>query len=184
MVKLFLCAVYAVLVVFSRLSSASDHEIGVRILFNEGRSVGLGNPCASKEREMIKTAFRKAASGEETIHRADRQLLSCSYLCEEYDTDICYLAHPHCAAPRKEDEVDHHDQPNYLDTVGLQKFQNEHILFEDICDMTFSSLEEKQKCDGQKTAIEDMMKEWLVPHLSDTCNHLLQNRVDLTCFRL
>lgn len=177
----FFCAVNAMIVA---LSHASDLEIGVRIIFNEGRSVGLGNPCSPKEREMIKTAFRKAASGGETIHRDDRQLLSCSYLCEEYDTGICYLAHPHCAAPRKEDELDHHDEPNYLDPVGLQKFQSEHILFEDICDMTFSSLEEKQKCDSQQTAIQKMIQEWLVPHLSDTCNHLVENSIGLTCFRL
>lgn len=155
------------------------------MLLNEGRrATGLGNPCNDMERELIKTAFRKAASGEEAIKRSSRQLLSCSYLCEDYDTDVCYLAHPSCAGWRRDDEVDHHGDENYPDKIGIEKFENDHVLFENICDMSVSSIEEISKCDKEKKAIKEIVHDFLETHVSDTCSRLIHTKLDLTCFRL
>lgn len=175
---------FATILFFVTLSTVISSEVGVRVLLNEGRRTGLGNPCNAMERELIKSAFRQAASGENYVKRTSRQLMSCSYLCEDYDRDVCYLAHPSCAGWRREDEVDHHDDENYPDKVGIEKFENDHVLFENICDMSVSSIEEISKCNTERAAIKNIIHDFLESHVSDTCVRLIRTKLDLTCFRL
>lgn len=157
------------------------------MLLNEGhrsKRTGLGNPCSDKERDLIKVAFRKAATGGKVVHFSSRQVRSCNYLCEDYDSSVCYLAHPKCAGYRKDDEVDHHNEPDYPGRMELEKFGSDHIMFEDICDMSLSSIEEMAKCNNEKVAIENTIRDYLSTHLSDRCLRLVKQKTDLKCFRL
>lgn len=158
--------------------------MGVRILLDEGRRSGLGNPCSENERELMKRAFRLAISKKSHLVHTRRQPLSCSYLCEGFANNNCFLAHPKCSAERMTDEKDHHGESEYPDSISIQKFEGDHMIDEEICDTAMHSQEDINDCNEQKVHVRDAMENYLESHLSPTCARLLRRKVDFTCFRL
>lgn len=183
---LFCSAIAASLLVASAAGSTSS-VIGVRVLLDEGRRSGLGNPCSEQERELIKRAFRLATAVENNqkmLIQTKKQPLSCSHLCEDFDSGNCYLAHPKCSAQRRDDEQDHHTEDNYPDRMSIERFESDHIVQTELCDTALHATDDLRVCDQQKRQIKETMQNYLVEHLSTTCRALLHRKTALTCFRL
>ena len=160
---------FAVLFLALAAQSVTGEPVGLRVVHNHGVPVP-GATCTDEESDLINAKMYAAVTGSVRELRTGRQVqVNCNSVCRGFPPGQCRLAYPTCPNRRLYDDEEPSVQAPEVDPIGEDRLlQGEDLL---------------AKCDAQKEAVIEVMHGGLA-EVSASCNNLLKEHIDLTCFKL
>ena len=156
-------------------SVAGTGFVGLRVLHNHGVPIE-GATCTDAESNVIQEEMYAAITESTRKLRGDRRvLINCDKACLGFPAGQCHLAYPWCPNRRLllDDEAQVKSEAEQVDPIAGRLLTEE----EDNAELV-------AQCQSQADAVIEVLHGGLGELVSDSCNCLLEEHIDLACFIL
>ena len=155
-------------------SVAGTGFVGLRVLHNHGVPIE-GATCTDDESQFIQAMMYAAVTESARRLRGDRRAINCNQACGGFPPGQCHLAYPWCPNRRRllDAEAQDESEAEQVEPIAVRLLQEED-----------GNAELLAQCRSQADAVIEVLHEGLGEQVSESCNNLLGEHIDLACFIL
>ena len=153
-------------------SVAGTNFVGLRVLHNHGVPIE-GATCTDAESNVIQAIMYATITESTRKLRGDRRVsVDCDRACIGFPAGQCHLAYPWCPNRRLllDDEAQVKSEAEQVDPIAGRLLTDDAELV--------------AQCQSQADAVIEVLHGGLGELVSDPCNSLLEEHIDLACFIL